>query len=354
MNIAIFSKFDMAGGSEFRCVELVNGISKYTKHQAFLLAERSIPTKLLNCIHNNVNIVENCFLDPNCFYNSDKIIVVNTDAKDFSTLDYWEGKSSRHNFSLDMDRFKNKNMFFLYNFLISPSQHLHDLCDFGIDISIISTNMKFFNEITKQDRYKYVKILPRYTLESPIDQNKLSIFIREPKDKICFGMHSRGVGNKWNYEIEKLIKSINKRYTTEQVEFRFMGMKKDLRNKIEKIKNVTCLKEDEETVGDFLSKIDVFLFFPEWNREEPWARVIAEAMVSGCPVIALDRGGTKDQVLDYNNGFLCKKYNDYYKSIIYCIEHKEKISVMSKNSICISKNFYTENVIKKLLFILGL
>ena len=166
-------------------------------------------------------------------------------------------------------------------------------------------------------------------------------------------MHSKKLENKWNDELYNLIVEINKRYTRGQVEFRFMGTKHTLRRKIKKIENVTCLREDEEPVKEFLSKIDVFLFFPEWKREEPWARVIAEAMVSGCPVIALDKGGTCDQVLKYNNGFLCKRYNDYLKHVIYFIEHKEKISVMSRNSMRISKSFYTEKVIDNLIRIIN-
>ena len=352
MKISIFSKFNMTGGSEFRCVELCNEISKYTEHEAFLLSEKQFPNKLLEHINKNVNIIENCFFTPEYFYQSDVIIVVNSDSRDFSTLDFWEGKSSSHNFSIDINKFKNKKIFFLYNFIVSPSRHLNQFKDKKIDVNILTTNLKFFNEITKQDRYEFVKDLPRYILTSPIDPEKLNIFVREPKDKICFGMHSKRLGNKWNSEIEKLIKDINKRYTKEQVEFRFMGIKKDLKNKIKNINNVTCLDEDEEKVGDFLSKIDIFLFFPDWKREEPWARVIAESMVSGCPVIALNKGGTGDQVLNYNNGFLCKKYNDYYKSVIYLIEHKDKIPIMSKNSIRISKTFYSEAVIKKLIKII--
>jgi len=352
MKITVFSKFNMAGGSEFRCVELANGISKFTSHDAFLLAEKSMPSKLLNYIDKNVNIIENCFVTLEYFYESDIIIVVNTDSRDFSTLDYWLGKSPNHSFSMDIDRLKGKKMFFLYNFIVSPSRHLNQLSDLGIDVNILTTNSKFFDEITKQDRYEYVRHMPRYILESPIDPNRLNIFVRESKEKICFGMHSKRLGNKWNDEWEKLIKEVNKRYTKEQVEFRFMGAKNDLRNKIKGIENVTCLKEDEESVKDFLSKIDVFLFFPDWKREEPWARVIAEAMVSGCPVIALDKGGTKDQVLKYNNGFLCKKYDDYYRHVVYCMEHKDKISVMSKNSIRISKGFYSEQVVHKLIKIL--
>jgi glycosyltransferase involved in cell wall biosynthesis len=352
MNIVVFSKFDMAGGSEHRCVELANGIGRHTDHQSFLLAEKGVPSRLLKHIDKNVNIIENCFLDPDYFYNADRIIVVNTDAKDFSTLDYWLGKSSRHNFSLDMDRLKGKKMFFLYNFLISPSRNLKQISDFGSDVSIITTNKKFFNEVSKQDRYEHVRSLPRYTLESPIDPNKLNIFERNPNGKVCFGMHSKRLGNKWNDEFERLIKDINKRYSKDQVEFRFMGIKKDLKKKIEKIENVTCLDEDAESVKDFLSSIDVFLFFPDWKREEPWARVIAEAMVSGCPVIALDKGGTSDQVLKHNNGILCKRYDDYYRGIIYFMEHKDQIHVMSKNSLTISKSFCTERVLSKLVNIL--
>jgi len=95
------------------------------------------------------------------------------------------------------------------------------------------------------------------------------------------------------------------------------------------------------------------MFFPDWKREEPWARVIAEAMVSGCPVIALNKGGTPDQVLHYNNGILCKNYKDYYKAIITFIEHKEMIPKMSNNSLRISKNFYSEAVINKLMNIIN-
>ena len=151
----------------------------------------------------------------------------------------------------------------------------------------------------------------------------------------------------------KFTKPVKKMYTKEQVEFRFMGIKGDLKKKIKKIENVTCLNEDEESVKKFLSKLDVFLFFPDWRREEPWSRAVAEGIVVGCPVIALDRGGTKDQVLKHNNGFLCKRYNDYFKHVIYFLEHKEMIEIMSKNSIRIAQDFYTERVIGKLVKIIG-
>lgn len=359
MIISIFSKFDMAGGSEFRCLELANGIADHTDHQAFLLAEKKMPDKLKEYISPKVSVVENCFASPSYFYNSNYIIVINTDSVEFSTLDYWMGKSSRHNFSIDMHRLRGKTMCFLYNFLISPSRHLKRFTEIGIKVKVVSTNTKFFHEITKQDRYEDIRILPRYILESPINPEKLDIFIREPKEEICFGMHSKRSGNKWNDEFYKLIQEINKRYIDSgsqnenpKIEFRFMGIKEDLRKKMIEFSNVVAMKEDEETVRDFLKQIDVFLFFPDWKREEPWARVIAEAIVSGCPVIALDKGGTSDQVLNYNNGILCKNYKDYFKSVVYFIEHKGAISEMSKNSIAIGRSFYSKSIIEKLVRIL--
>lgn len=358
MIISIFSKFDMAGGSEFRCVELANGIANHnvSGYKAFLLAEKKMPDKLRQYIHPNVTVVENCFTNPEYFYQSDSIVIINTDAKDFSTIDYWIGKSSRHNFSIDLDKLKGKTMCFLYNFLVSPSRHLNQFKGLGIKVKIITTNNKFYDEITKQDRYEDIRVIPRYKLESPIDPSRLEIFNRSPNEKICFGAHSKRLDNKWNDEIYNLIRDVNSRYAsveTPKIEFRFMGMKDSLRKKMAKFNNVVAMKEDEESVKDFLSKVDVFLFFPEWKREEPWARVIAEAMVSGCPVIALNRGGTSDQILNDNNGMLCKKYNDYYQAVIKFIEHKEMISEMSNNSLRISKSFYSESVIGRLIYILN-
>lgn len=353
IKISIFSKFDMAGGSEFRCVELANGISNYTEHEACLLAERTIPQKLHPYINNSVKVVEGCLKEPESFYDTDILIVVNTDAKEFSTIDYWLGKSPRHNNVLDMEKMRGKTICFLYNFLVSPSRSLHQFNQYGINIKVITTNNKFFNEITKEDKYEDMRVFPRYILESPIDPNRLIIRCREAKDKICFGMHSKRLDNKWNDELLRLITDINDRYGDDRVLFRFMGIKEKLRQQLVDIKNVTGMKEDQEPVKDFLDQVDVFLFFPDWKREEPWARVIAEAMVAGCPVIALNKGGTPDQVLNYNNGILCKNYKDYYKAIIYFIEHPEKISIMSANSIKISKTFYTNAVIDKLMFIVN-
>ncbi len=335
----------MAGGSERRCVELANGIEKYTNHQACILAEKDFPESLTPLVDENVQVIPYALLKPEYFGGDDYVIVVNTDCKEFSTLDYWEGKSQRHNTRLSLVGIRK--MLFLYNFLISPSRHLHELIKY-VDISIVCTNRKFFNEITKQDRYERVRILPRYILGSPINPDSVNSRVRTKA--AIFGCHSKRLGSKWNPEWPKLAEKISQRYS--QSEFRLMGMKADMIENMQKARCSALFKENEVSVKEFLDSLDVFVFFPQYKREEPWARVIAEAMVAGLPIIALDRGGTSDQVLKWNNGILCKRFDDYHKALVHLIEHPEVIESMSRNSIRISKEFHTEQIIKKLMGIL--
>ena len=110
MKFSIFSKFEMAGGSEFRCVEIANGIEKFSEHSSLILAEKGLPSKLFPYINSNVRVIENCLSSPEYFYESDYIIVVNTDVREFSTIDYWTGKSARHAVKFEID--KLKKMFF--------------------------------------------------------------------------------------------------------------------------------------------------------------------------------------------------------------------------------------------------
>lgn len=331
----------MDGGSERRCVELANGIMRHTPHRACILAEKEFPESLKVLVDEGVTIVPNALLKPEHFVTARCVIVVNTDCREFSTMDYWSGKSHRHSTPVPIRNIKK--MLFLYNFLVSPSQHLHEIAEF-VNVGIITTNLKFYNEITKQDRYERIRTLPRYILGSPIDPGAIKVRVRD-KAKI-FGCHSKRLGSKWNPDWPKLEEKITRRYSL--AEFRFMGMK----DSIAKGMKGSCLKENEKPVADFLDELDVFVFFPEYKREEPWARVIAEAMVAGLPIVALNRGGTSDQVLTWNNGILCKKFDDYHKALVYLIEHPKVIETMSRNSIRISKEFHTENVIKKLMEII--
>jgi len=339
----------MRGGSEMRCIEMANAISRYTDHVAIILCEKKLSKGLKKCKDEEVKIIENIFLsDPinlKSLYSVDSLLVVNTDCKDFSTLDYWIGKSSRHSIKSDVS--KIPQMIFLYNFLVSPSRHLYTIAEKCNDVRILVTNRKFFDEISKQDRYERIKSFPRMILESPINTREIST-VKSQSDKIRIGRHSLSSESKFNKETVDLIKMVNKRYK-DSVEWDFMGIPGKYEKALKEIENVTVRKAFSVPVSTYLNNIDIFLFFVSWDREEPWSRASAEAIASGCPVLTTNKGGNKDQVIHGNNGFLCKSTKDFYKSIVDLMEHKEKIRKMGYNSLVFSRFFSSEYVVKKFI-----
>ena len=352
MKIGIFSKLEMAGGSEFRCAEMANGIARYTNHEVKIISENGIPQRIGEYLDKSVYIVKNVFekIDDEYpkvqeFYDLDCLLIINTDCKSFTGIDYWNGKSDRHGAVVDLTQIKK--MVFLFNFIVSPSRHLSTISGYCKDIRMITTNSKFFNEISSQDRYESVRHMPRLILQSPINPELLSN-VKKESSRIRIGMHSRGQEDKWNSDWEKIIKKCNERFQ-DKISFDFMGISKSLLSKVKGIPNVISRKENSISVKEFLTGLDVFVFLPSWSREEPWARVVAEAMTSGCPVITTKKGGNMDQIIQGHNGFLCDNKDSVYKNIVYLVEHDTMRSVMSKNAFRLSKSFTTEKVISRFI-----
>ena len=348
MNIGIFSKFEMAGGSEFRGCELANGLIRFAGHSVTLLVRGNrFPERLKEYLDPNVKVVLDAFSHPDEFYDKDAILIINSDSKEFTTTDYWDGKGPTHGKVVDLTRVKK--IIYLFNFLISPSRYLNKIANRGPKVGIITTNTKFFDEVTKQDRYEEVRIYPRIRLESPIDPHTVHN-TKNGSQKIRVGMHSKGLGNKWNEDIAYVISKINDRYPELPFTFRFMGINGNISKLlVPKFTNVEVLRENQESVKDFLHNLDVFMFFPSWSREEPWARVVGEAMMSGCPILATDKGGNKDQVLDKHNGFLCKRKDDFVKHLCLLKEYPNSIISMGLNSRRLAFNtFRTEKIIGRL------
>lgn len=352
MKIGIFSKLEMAGGSEFRCAEMANGFARFAGCHVKILSENGIPKRIKEYLDKSVSIIENVFekIDNDYskvkeFYDLDCLLIVNTDCKSFTGLDFWNGKSDRHGAVVDLT--KIRKMIFLFNFLVSPSRHLITLSQYCSDIRIITTNSKFFNEISSQDRYESIRHFPRIILQSPINPELLSSTKKE-SSRIRIGMHSRGQDDKWNSDWEKIIKKCNERIQ-DKISFDFMGISNSLLSKVKDIPNVICRKENSITVKEFLTGLDIFAFLPSWSREEPWARVVAEAMTSACPVITTKKGGNMDQIIQGHNGFLCDNIDCVFKNIVYLVEHNDMRNVMAKNAFRLSKNFTTEKVISKFI-----
>lgn len=346
MNIGIYSKFDCAGGSEFRGAELASGIAKFSNHNAFLISEKGLPKEVEARVADQVTVIKNVKDDASPLYDMDRIVVINTDSKSFTTLDYWNGKTDRHDQVIDLD--KIKSLTFLFNFLVSPARHLHEIEDAGVDVRIITTNERFYGEIGKKDKHVGVRHLPRMVLESPIDPD--SVWKEKAQsDKIRIGKHSKGIGNKWNEEHEDLIRRLNERYP-DQLMWDFMGGSSDFKKSVKDIPNVVVRPEFSIPVNVYLYGIDIFLFYISYNRQEPWARVVGEALMANTPVVATDvDGGNRMQVLDSNNGYLCKSVDDFEAKLCTLIDNENLRRQMGKNAGIYSQFFTTEYLIQKLL-----
>jgi len=185
-------------------------------------------------------------------------------------------------------------------------------------------------------------------LESPINPDLYDTKKTESTAIRC-GCHSKTPDFKWNEEWPKLITKCKDRLK-EKIEFDFMGMSSKRVAEVRKTGiPVKIKKENEMSVKEYLNNIDIFAFFPCFKREEPWSRVIAEGMTSGCPILTTKKGGNLDQVIHGNNGYLCKKTDDFFKRIVELVEYPEKVKIMGKNSFRLSKNFTSEKIINRFL-----
>ena len=72
MKIAIFSKFEMAGGSEFRGCELANGLTRFKGYDVTLLVRgNKFPDRLREYLDPKVNIIFEALKTPKAFYDKD-------------------------------------------------------------------------------------------------------------------------------------------------------------------------------------------------------------------------------------------------------------------------------------------
>jgi hypothetical protein len=343
--VDIFTKMDMAGGSEFRAVEMANAISQVAGYQSILIPENSLPEKLRVMIGPTVELHEGVFSKPDfeMLYSLDHLLVINTDSRDFTTAAYWSGKSESHSWKVDLSRIRQ--MVFLFNFIVSPSCSLPTLKQYVSDIRIIAANGKFFREISEQDRYEAVRHYPRVQLESPINPNVVRQ--KSSSDRLRIGMHSLPAPGKWNEQFPELIQHLNKRHK-DRILWDFMGMPRKLRSRIS-AGNVVFRQEFSTAVSDFLSGVDVFLFFLSWKREEPWARSAGEALMTGCPVISTPKGGNKNQIVHGNTGFLCKTLAEFEDACTKLIENPELLRTMGDNAKRAARRFTSIAVVERFL-----
>ena len=348
MNIGVFSKFAMAGGSEFRAAELATGISKYVGNEAFLLAEGDIPDRVLERVGEKVHVVSRVLTkkqNVDILYEMDCIIVVNTDCTVFTSEGYWSGNTGRHGTRVDLARIRK--LAFIFNFIVSPATKLISLAPLVDEIFIVTTNRRFFYEISDQERYAAVRHLPRLILESPIDQDSMHVD-RIHSETVRIGQYSMSMEQKFNEEIVDLVERLNRKFPG-RIEWRFMGMPESRALQLAQHANITFHEAFSIPVQDFLQNVDVFLFYPSWKRQEPWSRSIGEAMASGCPVVATKRGGNEDQIVHGNSGFLCNSIDDFDRFLSEMIENAERIHCLGRNARRYARFFNSQFIVQKLM-----
>ena len=160
-------------------------------------------------------------------------------------------------------------------------------------------------------------------------------------------MHSLPSMDKWNKDFPEVVNTINQTHK-DRVAWDFMGMPRHLAAKM-RSDNVCVRKEFSLPVRDFLAGVDVFLFFVSWNREEAWARSVAEAMTTGCPIITTGKGGNRDQVIHGNTGFLCEDIEDVIENCISLIENAKLLAAMRSNAMRFSRQFTSDSVARRFL-----
>jgi len=352
MLIGVFSKFDVSGGSEFRAVEMANSIVKHTEHKSILFVEKNLPPNIQAALKPEVEVRLNLFkpeVNPQSvlrLYDVDVLLIINSDSYSFSKIDYWEGRTEHHRCFIDLT--KMKKMVFLYNFVISPSTNLLEIEKKCPDIRILVGNKRFMDELNgDKEKLHVVQHFPRMLLHSPIDPTTVDPD-KDPSPKIRIGKHSKAYGNKFNSDHARLIKAANEKHG-DKIEWDFLGVPGEKIDSIYSIPNVTVRREFLIPVRQYLRGIDIFLFFLEYKRIEPWSRSTAEAMVAGCPIIANNKGGNIEQILPGSNGFLCDDYEGFLEKTIYLIENPDKVKLMGRNAQIYAREFTSEKIVQKFL-----
>ena len=348
MNIGIFSKLGASGGSEHRAAEMASAITKFTGHSCMLLCENDLNPHIKEKLDSKVELVLNVFKDGrnlDAIYKPDVLLVINSDSYSFSKPEYWLGQTEHHTHRVDLSRIKK--LIFLYNFVISPAKNLSELAKLVPDLRIVCANKDFFNDISEKDKFKRIRHLPRLMLESPIDPSSITTD-KTKSDKIRIGKHSKAHGYKFNEQHEDLIDRINKKYN-KLVAWDFLGVPGEYVESIKGTHNVTIRTEYSIPVGEYLKGIDIFLFFISWGRNEPWSRAVAEGMMAGCPILATNKAGNKDQVIHENTGYLCDNLDDFEKWLSHLIEHPDMIQKIGRNARISAMQFTSEKVIGRFM-----
>jgi glycosyltransferase involved in cell wall biosynthesis len=324
VKIGVFCKLSSKGGSEFRCAEIAEMLTALGL-DVVLLAHGGISSEVRKKVIRS-EIRENAMDNMD---DIDVVLVVVSMSGHFVKPYYWEERM--------INLFRFRRMIFLFNYSTRVAERMREVKN-RTDVRAIFAGSEM---ATSCQEFLEENDIPWSVLPSPICPS----VARDKTDShlIRIGRHSRDSSRKFSDENLELITEVNKRYG-DKVLWDFMGVPPSAKENLLKHDNVTVRDEFSMPVPNFLSGIDIFMFFHQWGQTEAWSRCIAEGMVAGCPVLAPNEGGNIDQVDHGKNGFLCNSKEDFLEYIGKLITERGLIRSMGEESIRKSRDFLSPNV----------
>jgi glycosyltransferase involved in cell wall biosynthesis len=129
------------------------------------------------------------------------------------------------------------------------------------------------------------------------------------------------------------------------LKFRIMGWSEQLNNKFSwfdfKNDNWELLPENTESITEFLSQLDLYVFNAHHNYIENQTRAMIEAQLIGVPAIAPNYGNFPNIIWHGKNGFIYNTIEECYEYISLLQKDKTLYNEISNNSINLSKTIWT-------------
>lgn len=120
-----------------------------------------------------------------------------------------------------------------------------------------------------------------------------------------------------------------------------------------KYKSKNIIFKGQLEKDEIYKSIDVTIVPSIWN--EPFGRVVIESFSYGVPVIASDKGGLKELIVQWQNGITYNgDYDELFRSIKYFEKNRKLLRQFSKFSNESSKLYLTNNIITKYVKVINI
>jgi glycosyltransferase involved in cell wall biosynthesis len=188
--------------------------------------------------------------------------------------------------------------------------------------------------------FKQIKnfILPNYFHY----ENYENINTNKPEslnNKFVIGKLSRAEWTKYSENFPLFYSNI----PIENAHFRFMGWDDKLQEKYKWYKfknNFELLKENTESIQEFLSKLDLYIFTCHHNYIENQSRSFIEAQLMGIPCLAPNEGNFPNMIWHGKNGFIFNNIEECYDYTKELYNNKSLFKSMKYNSKNLSKTVW--------------